>query len=108
MPNKIHYKLIVEDEHFINALWEKFIHSKRKPTKRWWVTQEDFEDNLERWEGVNESMVNSIVILYKYHFPEIYDDFQIHNFGFTSGHKKTFYLYISKYMSENDDYEEHA
>jgi hypothetical protein len=108
MSDRIYYKLIVEDEHFIHALWDKCRHSKLKPKKRWWVKQEDFEDSLERWEGVNESMVNSIVILYKYHFPEMYDDFQIHNYGYTTGRIKTFYLYLSKYTPEEDGYEEHA
>lgn len=108
MSDKNYYKLIVEDQHFIHQLWEKFCHDNLKPTGRWFEKQESLDARLECWETVNESMVDGIVVLYKYHFPEIYDDFELNNFGFTSGHSKTFYLYVSKYNPDDYEGEEHA
>lgn len=107
MSEKRYYRIIVEEGDFRKLLWEKYIHDNRKPKKkRLFESPVDFNLRKFEWEQKDKEMVNEVVLMYKKYFPEIYDDFELNNFGFTAGHHKTYYLYISKYMPE--DYEEHA
>ena len=109
MSDKKYYQIIVNDEHFKSVLYQKHYHANRKPKyKMFWQSQEKYDASVVHWENVNGDMIENIVTLYKYHFPEIYDDFEIHNFGFTAGRIKTMYLWVSKFYVEEEMGEEHA
>jgi len=105
-----HYcKVIVDKQDFEELLWAKNVHSKREPlNKRWYESQERFEARFSAWSFVNREYIEKILDLYKRDLPDMYHWYSLVDFGYTKGHDKTFYLYLTKYEMPEEYYEEHA
>ena len=94
---KKYYSVIVDDSELIELLVEQHRLTMVTPKKKsMFESVEKYTNNVEKLNKKKDDLIDKIVIKYKNLYPDLYEHFDLYNFGFTSGRHKTYFLYISK------------
>jgi hypothetical protein len=107
--SKNYYQIVVNESDFQKVLWDKHVQDNWKPVNKcFWESQEKFDKRRSAWDIEHTKSVYAIVDMYKRDFPEMYEVFELNNYGFSRGNEKTFFLWVSKYEPNEEEGEEHA